>query len=229
MKLPDPVLEEHDGFVVLRDDLLPGGTKRRAIPVFFDDAHDEYVYASPVFGAAQLALAHTARELGKRATIFCAKRGVYAPLTQQTADAGAKICEVDFGMLSNVTGKARAYCMQTGAKLLPFGLDDPRFVDALSRVALALPIEPEEVWSITSSGTLTRALQRAWPRARFYGVRVGHMPDAGNATVYTASEAFDKPAKMPPPFPSMPQFDAKLWRFVKEYATPGALVWNVAA
>lgn len=228
LALPPPVIEERDGFLILRDDLLPGGTKRRAIPVFFDE-HKEYVYASPVFGAAQLALAHTCRELNKHATIFCAKRKVYAPITKLTADAGARIMEVPFGMLSNVTAHARAYCESTGAKLLPFGLDDPLFIRALADVARALPIYPQEVWSITSSGTLSRALQLAWPRATFYGVRVGHAPNAGRATVYHAEERFEQSAKFPPPFPSMLQFDAKAWRIFKLAAQPGALFWNVSA
>jgi len=228
--LPAPVIEHIEGLYVVRDDLISGGTKRRAIPVFFDE-HEEYVYASPVFGAAQIALGHTAREHGKRATIFCAKRSVWAPMTRAAADAGAKIIEVDFGMLSNVTARARDYCAQSGAKLLPFGLDAEEFIEALANVARAMEIEPEEVWSITSSGTLTRALQRAWPSARFHGVVVGHHPGAGAGTaeLHFAPEKFDKAARFPPPFPSMPQFDAKAWQFVKEHATPGALFWNVSA
>jgi hypothetical protein len=227
--LPEPVIELHDNIYVVRDDLIPGGTKRRALWVFLDHQHDEYVYASPVFGAAQVALAHTCREQGKRATIFCAKRKILAPLTVRAIEAGATIVEVPFGMLSNVTAKARAYCAEYGARLLPFGLDAPMFLLALADVAMKLPVQPTEVWSIASSGTLTRALQMAWPDATFYGVKVGHHPDAGKATIYTADEAFDQPARFPPPFPSMPEFDAKAWRIVKQHASPGALFWNVAA
>ena len=32
-----------------------------------------------------------------------------------------------------------------------------------------------------------------------------------------------------PPFPSAPTYDAKAWKFVKEYAKPNALFWNVGA
>jgi hypothetical protein len=32
-----------------------------------------------------------------------------------------------------------------------------------------------------------------------------------------------------PPFPSAPTYDAKAWKFMKQYASPGALFWNVGA
>lgn len=228
--LPPPVVEFVDPFFVVRDDLLPGGTKRRALPIFFDH-HDEYVYASPVQGAAQLALAYTAREHSKKATIFCAERKTLHPNTSRVIELGASVVQVPMGFLSNITAKSRAYCEQTGAKMLPFGLDDPAFVEALANVAASIDIKPAEVWSIASSGVLTRALQRAWPDARFFGVAVGHEPSPaqrGFAHVYIAPEKYDQPAKHPPPFPSCSNYDAKLWQFVTAHASPGALIWNVA-
>jgi hypothetical protein len=46
-----PVLTEHDGVLVVRDDLFPGGTKARFLGMMFDGA-DEVVYASPPGGGA---------------------------------------------------------------------------------------------------------------------------------------------------------------------------------
>lgn len=227
MTLPDPILMEHDGFLVVRDDLLPGGTKRRALHVLLDD-HQEYCYASPVQGAAQLALAYVCRDAGKHATIFCAQRKTFHPFTQTAIYTGATVIEVPMGFLSNVTAKAKDYCASSGAKLLPFGLDHPDVVAAMADVARRLPVTPTEVWSITSSGVLSRGLQLAWPDATFYGVRVGAEPNAGRATVFQAPEAFDRPAKILPPFPSNVYYDAKCWAIMKRHATPGALFWNVA-
>jgi hypothetical protein len=68
-----PQVIEHDGVFVVRDDLFPGGTKARYLPLLFDAA-DEVVYASAAEGGAQTALATVAAQLGKRATIFVAKR-----------------------------------------------------------------------------------------------------------------------------------------------------------
>lgn len=229
MKLPAPVVEQHGAFLIVRDDLLPGGTKRRAIPVFFQSDIDEYVYASPVQGAAQLALAYTAREHGKRATIFCAQRKTWHTNTQRVQELGANVVEVPMGFLSNISAKAQRYCEQTGAMLLPFGLDHPAFIAELANVALSLSITPHEVWSIASSGVLTRALQMAWPDAKFYGVQVGHPPVVSRAEIFIAPEKFENNAKMRPPFPSCSNYDAKAWQFMKRHASPGALFWNVAS
>jgi hypothetical protein len=106
-------------------------------------------------------------------------------------------------------------------------MDAPEFLAGLADVARALPIKPAEVWSVAGSGTLTRALQMAWPRARFYAVAVGKEPDAGRAVVMRAPEAFDQAAREPPPFPSCDNYDAKAWRFMRDQAVDGALFWNV--
>jgi hypothetical protein len=226
MTLPDPILTSHDGFTVLRDDLLPGGTKRRAIHVLFDD-RDEYVYPSPVFGYAQLALAYACRDVGKRATITCAKRFTRHPLTNEAEQAGAKIIEVPNGYLNVIKARARDYCAAHGAVLLPFGLDTPRFIEALAAVARALPVVPTEVWSVAGSGVLTRSLQLAWPEACVYAVRVGREPLVGRAKVFTATEAYEQDARHPPPFPSCSHYDAKAWNIMTQYAKPGAFFWNV--
>ena len=57
--LPKPVIKEYDGIKVVRDDLLDGGTKRRVFTVYVKSKPeiDEFVYASPRQGYAQLSLA----------------------------------------------------------------------------------------------------------------------------------------------------------------------------
>ena len=223
-----PVLQEIDDLLVVRDDMLAGGTKRRALPVLMNGA-GEYVYASPVYGYAQVALAHVAHESGRRATVFCAKRGVKHARTLEAEAAGARIIEVPCGYMSVLKARARQYCAVTGAKLLPFGLDTPAFIEALAEIARSLKVSPPEVWTVAGSGVLTRALQRAWPAARFFAVQVGAVPNAGRAEVIKAPERFEQDARLRPPFPSCSNYDAKAWRFVRERATPGALFWNVAA
>lgn len=230
--LPAPIIVEHEGIRVVRDDLLPGGTKRRAIHALFD-VRGEYVYATPAFGYAQVALAYAARDYGKKATLFVAARKAPHPLTQEASAAGAFVHEIPHGYLSVVTARAREYADRNGACLLPFGLHAPAFIATLAAVAkVALPEEPEEVWSVIGSGALTQALQQAWPNARVCGVVVGThagMKLAGRAEVLIAPEEYTRPARYPPPFPSCSNYDAKAWQFIKAHARPGAVFWNVAA
>ena len=66
-----PIVQTHSEIWVVRDDLHPGGTKARFIGQVFDGVQ-EAVYASPPEDGAQTALAHVARALAKKATIFVA-------------------------------------------------------------------------------------------------------------------------------------------------------------
>lgn len=211
----------------MRDDLIPGGSKRRAIDPLLIGA-EEFVYASPAAGYAQVALAHAARENGVGATVFTAQRRELHRRTQQARDLGARIMTVEHGYLSNVSSKARAYCELSGAALIPFGLDTPDAIARLADAARLIDPAPEEVWASAGSGTLIRALQMAWPGARFNAVQVGKAPDVGRARLWKAPERFEQDAKEPPPFPSCGNYDAKVWRFMTANASPGALMWNVA-
>lgn len=228
---PDPpTLTEHEGIVVVRDDLLPGGTKARVLPGVLDaiGAGGEVVYASPVYGYAQVALGHAARLTHRQATVFVARRAVPHPRTLEAASAGAKIVAVDHGYMSVLRARARDYAEAVGATLLPFGLDVPEMGDALAQVARELPFVPEQVWATAGSGTLSRALQAAWPAADHHAVRVGAEPNVGQARLWTAPEVFERPARTLPPFPSCDNYDAKAWQFLTTQAAPGALFWNVA-
>lgn len=230
-EVPQLRVEECDGIRVVRDDGVIGGTKRRALDRLLSSIDaDEFVYATPAYGFAQIALAHAARAAGKRATIIVAARKERHPRTQLAASAGAQIIEVDAGRLNVIQARARSYCAESGAYLVPFGMDDEMFVEAIADVARSLPGEaPAEVWCVAGSGTLTRALQRAWPDAKHHAVQIGRDPDVGNAKLWKAPEQFEDDATDPPPFPSCSNYDAKAWRFIRDHAAPGALFWNLGA
>ncbi len=229
--LSAPVVREHAGFRVVRDDMLPGGTKRRVIqPLVQVSPYQKFVYASPAYGYAQLALAYACRDCGKQAVIFTAKRKVPHPLTLAARQAGAKIVMVPYGYLSNVQSKARQYAAKIGANYVPFGVDTDESLDSIASAALQIGFVPAEVWTVSGSGTLSRGLQRAWPDAEFHTVLIGKKDaNVGKAITYEAPEKFEQDAKKPPAWPSCANYDAKMWQFVIRHAKPGALIWNVGS
>lgn len=231
MMLPRPVVELHSSIHVVRDDMLPGGTKMRAIlPLMATYPAVEFVYASPAQGYAQIALAYSAKMLGLRATIFTAARTSLHPLTAKAAAAGATVIQVPFGRLSVVQARARAYALAHGAYLVPFGGDEAGAQTAIANAALATGLTPSEVWTVAGSGVLTRALQLAWPKANFVAVIVGKGScDTGRARRIVHPQPFHQSAKVLPPFPSAAAYDAKAWEHIRAEAAPGALFWNVGA
>lgn len=224
------VITEYDELTVVRDDLFPGGTKARYLAALYDHA-DEVVYASPQEGGAQTALAHVAALLGKRATIFVAKRADPHPRVLMAKRLGATIVQVAPGYLSVVHARAEAYCKASGALLAPFGMEVSEAGKAIIGAALALGIEPDEVWCASGSGVLARSLAQAWPRARRHVVQVGRElkpEEVAGATIHMHPLPFWKACKSAPPFPSDPHYDAKAWEICRQKHGPGlVLMWNV--
>jgi hypothetical protein len=50
--------------------------------------------------------------------------------------------------------RARQYCAQTGARLVPFGADMPEAISAIAAAARATGLKPDEVWCASGSGVL---------------------------------------------------------------------------
>ena len=233
VKLPIPIVEEFDGIRVVRDDLLDGGTKRRAFTMYVASRPDvkEFVYASPRQGYAQLSLAYACHDLGRKCPVTVPK-GEKTWLTIEAEKLGCNIIQVPMGYLSNIQHKARVYCEETESHLIPFGGDHPIIIEAMTRAALSLDIQPKEVWTVMSSGVLSRGLQNAWPDAKVYGVQIGHNTteeEMGRAETFRSKYTFQQECKKDerPPFPSSLTYDSKAWTFIKEKATEGALFWNV--
>lgn len=229
----EPVIKEHEGVLVVRDDYIRGGSKRR----FADQmirGHREVVYASPVYGGAQIALAHAGAEIGVKVTIFCAKRNTPHARTMEAKQAGATIIQVPYGYLSNVISKAKKYCEKTGAHLLPFGFESPQAIEAIAKTARTIQNQfpdIDQVWCVGGSGVLGRALQVGFNLVdSFNVVQVGkelNPEKLGKAKIYVHPYTFDKDAKIKPPFPSCSNYDAKAWEFIKKYQRGKALFWNV--
>lgn len=229
---PAPLLVEHEGVIVLRDDIVLGGTKARVLPPLLA-GEEEWVYAGPGQGYAQVALGLASALGGCRTTLFTPERRELLPLTELAMALGLRVVAVQAGRLGVLKARAREYCDYTGATLLPLGLELPGMEEGVAELARSLPVDPAEVWVAAGSGLLARGLAAAWPAAQLHAVRVGKEPRLPEgAQVWRAPEPFDKPAAGPlPPFPSVRGYDAKAWRFVAEHARRDgrALYWNVAA
>ena len=232
--MPPPVIETHEGIQVVRDDLLGGGSKMRFADYLIksNEEIEEWVYgSSPATGYAQISLAALCRRYGKKAVVFMADRAWDKLHDYQirALSEGADMKFVPNGMLSVTEKRARDYVQENPhtRRLLPIGFDHPTVIASIIRVARNMDIYPKEVWTVGSSGTLTRGLQQAWPDASFHCVTVGHKGDYGRAKIYKCKIPFNKPTKIKPPFPSAITYDAKAWSYIKDHASKGALFWNV--
>jgi hypothetical protein len=238
---PTPVLEQHEGIWVVRDDLLPAGAKSRFLDVLINDPNvNEWVYgSSPRVGYGQVSLAYVACKYGKFSTVFVPASKEMHPNSVKAQSFGAKVIQVPTGFMKVCEARARAYIndirMEGSGQpqLVPFGLDAPSVMGSIIKVARSLPIVPDEVWTVAGSGTLSRGLQLAWPNANVHMVSVGHKltpEEIGRGQMIRHALKFEQACKKGdlPPFPSVPEYDAKAWAHIPKNPNSTTLFWNVA-
>lgn len=226
-----PVLEEHCGVMVVRDDLYPGGTKARVFEDLYK-TYEEIIYCCAATSCTQVSLATSAKALGKRATVFLAERADQTRQTKAALELGALVHQIRPGYMNVIHARAVEYAQDLNhpSLLASLGFDIPVVIDKLAEVAEAVPFEPDEVWCAAGSGVLTRALQKAWPGAVHCAVQVGKNSDVGHAVRFKHPLDFEKEYEGKTEFPSERHFDAKAWDLCKRYKGrygDKVLFWNI--
>jgi len=244
---PNPPIQihEHEGFLVVRDDLLGCGSKVRFVDYLIRNMpQQEIVFgACPATGFAQISLPVVAKRYEKSVHLFMAYREEknYTEFQKRGIALGSIYHWIHDGML-NVTKKRASEYQEldpSNRVILPIGLEHPSVLASIIHVAQTqIPFTPDHVWSVGSSGCLNRGLQLAWPDAEVHVVSVGHtMTPAtiGRATMHRSPYPFERAVKKidVPPYPSAPTYDAKCWRpmvdWYRNHDKPKkVLVWNVA-
>ena len=242
-----PQIVEHDGIFVVRDDLYPGGTKSRIIEKYFTACVTQtYAYPATAFGAAIVALAHSAVKLNKYVIIFIAKRGretftEFMKEAESVADGCIEYRFVDMGFYPNVKRACRNYCEQNQMEVIyiPPGVDTPWAVNGISDICkqlISIHGQFDTVFSVCGSGTLQRGLQLGGLGREYFAVGTGQKnPNCGRATLieHYNIQKFEQKAKLLPPFPTVPNYDGKGWKYCVEYKQKHPdkkiLFWNVYA
>lgn len=225
-------IEQIGKFQVVRDDLYNGGTKRRAFKKLIPDIQEEeLVYACDYYGHAAYAIALTALDVKKKVTLFYLSPKLETDIFQKAIS----LPNVTYHIVEEASTQieaskvAKEYAQEHGALFLPIGLDFSEFEVKLTEVVKEAHIQAPEIWCMGGSGTLGRALKAAYPDIPVNVVSVGTANfRGGNNKVYNAPEDFNDEARIKPPYPSSPHYDAKTWQFVEKYAKEGSCIWNVA-
>lgn len=228
---PDPVVQVHDGVRVVRDDLIVGTKARAADPVVARSNAENFVYVQPRTGLAGVALTEVTKNHDRKCTLFmpackeisyhqacCIERGAHPEFRRIAA-------------MPNLNKYAREWAAEGGHEFVPLGLRHPLATAGIVRAAVTVP-EPEFCYVAMSTGVLCRALQIAWPNTRFIGIAVARNiqnGEKGEAMVFTEPLAFQTPEKQEnlPPFPTVPTYDGKVWKYVPKNFDRDILFWNV--
>jgi hypothetical protein len=133
--------------------------------------------------------------------------------------------------MPNLNKAAADWAKENGAFFVPLGLRHELVTAGIVKVASKIPA-PEEVYVAISTGVLSRALQIAWPKAKFNCVAVARNLKAGElGRAQVISEPLDfqdaeKPENLPP-FPTVNTYDGKVYKYVPKYSGRDIIFWNV--
>lgn len=236
-KQPAPVLERVGRrTTVVRDDLLPGGSKIRFLPHLVKGA-GEVVFGGPFCGGAPLALSVLGQQTGQKITLFYAARENLHPRQEAARANGANLVFVRPGYMTVVQSRAREYAAAAGALFLPLGFDVPAaeepYVEVMREVRARVG-SPAEVWCATGSGMLARCLGLAFPDSMIKAVVVGLASRHGkqafgpNVQLLECGYRFEQEARGEvPPFPSCPNYERKAWELCASESRGSVLFWNI--
>jgi hypothetical protein len=230
-----PMVVQHDGFNIVRDDLMVGSKARFGDYFMSQVKEDTIVYVCPRKGLAGLAVLNLAKRYNKKVVLFM-------PASKEISDHQA--CCIERGAIPkfrriaampNLNKMAKEYAEEVGGFFVPLGLYHPLVVAGVARVADNLTKvygEPKEVWCAISTGVLSRGLQIGWPNATFYSIAVARNLKAGElgrSYVVSDPKPFLRNEKedLLPPFPTVPNYDGKVWKYMKHKGSKDAWMWNV--
>lgn len=237
---------------VVREDLLPGGTKQRALLPYLSDAMvrgcTSFVYASPPPGFAQVALAYVAQRLGVGCTVFCelAGDGSLHEYSRLARSHGATVRAAASLAAAEADADAYAVAVRDCCRL-PLGFGDSPFMThyraalarAWTQIVEELDYLPRRVWLPVGSATLATVFRQVVPVETTLlcvdvrvlardDVRLRRLSELPGVAVQHAPEPFHEPCTTPVPIPSNEHYDAKLWRLVRDQGSDRDLWWNVA-
>lgn len=219
---------------MVRDDDLVGSKVRGGDCLIstLPENIDTIVYVQPRTGLAGVSLLDVAKRHGKKVKLFMpsSKR-----ISVHQACCIERGCDYDFyriAAMPNLNLIAKKWADQNpNAFFVPLGLKHELVTAGFVKVASKIK-EPDEVYLATSTGVLTRALQIAWPNAKFTSVCVSRNMKAGELGVaepISEPLAFQAPEKTHnlPPFPNIATYDGKVWKYIPKNSDKDILFWNV--
>jgi len=233
---PAPELVDHNGFKVVREDMMGFGSKCRFGDILVQTCpKDTLVYVQPRYGFAGISLAYLAKKYNKKLVLFSPSQKEISDHQAICIERGAEMKFRRVAAMPNLNRIAKQWAEDNNAFFIPLGLKHELVTAAAVKVAYDLAEKhgyPDEAWSAISTGVLQRSLQIAWPDTKFNAVAVARniqKGERGVATMWSHPKAFNQNVDKEyfPPFPSALNYDAKAWEFMVKHGKPGAWFWNV--
>jgi hypothetical protein len=227
-------LKQIEGYNVIDDGDFQYGTKAKMGDFMISQVkEDTLVYVAPRTGYAPYSLTYLAKKYNKKLVLFMPASKEASEHQLRVIEDGATPIFLKTPAMPTINGWAKEFAQKIGAKYLPFGLKHEQVVAGGVKIfheAFKDKVIPR-MWSVFSTGVLSRTLQIALPNVDFSAVAVARnvQPgELGRAKFYTYHKEFLKECDSDTPFDCIKTYDAKGWEYMKKYGQLGDWFWNVA-
>ena len=234
-------IEEHEGIKVVNDGRMDSGSKSRFGDYFFSQIEeDTVVYVQPRVGLAGVSILELAKKYNKKVILFMPSSKKISEHQAITIERGAVPKFRRIAAMPVLNSYAKKWALENGAKFIPLGLYHPHVVAGAAKVARNIREEygqPERLYLAISTGVLCRGLEIGFGKdTDLVSIAVARNLKAGELG---RSELIDEPAPFLraekkenlPPFESVKTYDAKVWKYARDYKKENPLcdvwMWNV--
>lgn len=236
----DFVVKNVDGFNVIDESVACSvGYKARASEFFIQHLVDnnvkEIVYVQPRRGYAGISLSWLCKKYNLNLTLVMPASKEVSDHQALCIELGAKPLFARVAAMPNANSLAKKYAEKTGAYYVPLGLNHPYVVAGGVREIYDFfkdKEKPKTMWSVISTGVLSRTMQIALPETNFKAVAVARniqQGELGRADFYSYHKPFNSKSDLiPNKFNCESSYDSKGWDYMVKYGEKGDWFFSVA-
>jgi len=229
-----------DGFNVIDEsESCEVGYKARSGEFFIQDlvrqGIKKVVYVQPRRGFAGISLSWLCKKYDLELILIM-------PASKQVSDhqalcieLGAKPLFARIAAMPNASSIGKKYAKKIGAYYIPLGLNHPLVIAGGVRCIYDYfkdKDKPQTMWSVISTGVLSRTMQIALPDTNFKAVAVARniqQGELGRADFYSYHKPFNSKSDLiPDKFNCESSYDSKGWDYMVKYGQKGDWFFSVA-
>ncbi len=193
------------------------------------------VYVQPRRGFAGISLSWLCKKYGLDLILVMPSSKEVSNHQALCIELGAKPLFARIAAMPNANSLAKKYAEKTGAYYVPLGLNHPHVIAGGVRSIYDYfkdKEKPNTMWSVISTGVLSRSMQIALPDTEFKAVAVARniqQGELGRAEFYSYHKPFNSKSDLiPDKFDCEDSYDSKGWDYMVKYGKQGDWFFSVA-
>lgn len=195
----------------------------------------EVVYVQPRRGFAGISLSWLCKKYNLDLTLVMPSSKEVSDHQALCIELGAKPLFARIAAMPNANSLAKKYADKNNAYFIPLGLNHPLVIAGGVRCLYDYfkdKDKPKTMWSVISTGVLTRTMQIALPDTKFKAVAVARniqQGELGMADFYSYHKPFNSKSDLiPKEFNCEDSYDSKGWDYLNKYGNKGDWFFSVA-